>query len=557
MSKNLEIYYRIFGLTFGTLLIGLLSLSVVNAQPEGNVFAYVRNANSSPMRGGVPGYKLATLTRVYQALIQARGDMVHVPPKLIMRKADQYVAWMDAQEQVIGVEEKAYDLCVSLGADSLRAMAALLGHELTHFYEKHDWNTRFAADNQELGSSQIIQNLSAGLSQETQADYLGGFLALSAGYDTYGILPRLLPVIYAAYQLPDSLVSYPPLAERVQLAALADERRQALTTVFDLANNLHLIGAYQDAGIYYQYLVQQFPSREMFNNAGVNYVQAALLLFNPTDFPYLFPLETDLDSRLKVLQRAGIDQRVSHRDSLLALASDCFNRALMLDTDYWPAKLNQAVLEVLRDDAEAAAFHTSRLRRNRPVEQQAQADVLLGVIAALAKDTTEALAFWAAAQKQGNVLASLNSQRIQGSPQATLTAGMASRNNLAAPKIENYALNDYLRNPQIDRQVEVDPTTLGASWQKGRSTVYIHYADEGKRYGVFQVTADANACVLNNPCLVGKSLEFLEKQYGPPGRLVATPQGSVAVYPALKAMWIADQQGVITQYCVFSTEKLK
>ncbi|MCB9082163.1 MAG: hypothetical protein H6555_10675 [Lewinellaceae bacterium] len=554
MSKNLEKYYRIPGLSCGILLIVLISLSTLSAQPEENVFAYVRNANSSPLRGGVPGYKLATLSQVYQALIQARGDMVHVPPKLIMRKADQYVAWMDAKEQVIGVEEKAYDLCVSLGADSLRAMAALLGHELTHFYEKHDWNTRFAADNQELGSSQIIQNLSAGLSQETQADYLGGFLALSAGYDTYGILPRLLPAIYAAYELPDSLVSYPPLQERVQLAELADERRQALTTVFDLANNLHLIGAYQDAGIYYQYLVQQFPSREMFNNAGVNYVQAALLLFNPADFPYLFPLETDLDSRLKVLQRAGIDQRVSRRDSLLALASDCFNRALMLDNDYWPAKLNQAVLEVLRDDVEAAAFHTSRLRRNRPMEQQAQADVLLGVIAALAKDTTEALEYWSAAQKQGNVLATLNLQRIQGSAQASLTGTM---NNLTAPKIENYSLGEYLRNPQIDRQVEVNATSLGASWQKGRSTIYIHYADEGKRYGVFQVTADANACVLNNPCLVGKSLESLEKQYGPPGRLVATPQGSVAVYPALKAMWIADQQGVIKQYCVFSTEKLK
>lgn len=45
---------------------------------------------------------------------------------------------MDPDKIQIGLEEKAYDICISFGADSLNALAALLGHELVHYFEKHD-----------------------------------------------------------------------------------------------------------------------------------------------------------------------------------------------------------------------------------------------------------------------------------------------------------------------------------------------------------------------------------------------------------------------------------
>ena len=109
---------------------------------------------------------------------------------LVLNKKDGYIASFNPDKIQVVLDEKAYDICVSFGKDSLNALAALLAHELIHYYEKHDWSRHFAMNNENLETARQLERMGDGLKQETEADNLGGFMAFSVGYNTYGIMPE-------------------------------------------------------------------------------------------------------------------------------------------------------------------------------------------------------------------------------------------------------------------------------------------------------------------------------------------------------------------------------
>jgi len=85
-----------------------------------------------------------TAKKVFDQLVQARGDFQMRPPKFIMSDAERQVAIARPRKAEITLELKAYEVCRSMGKDSLNALAVLLSHELIHYYEKHDWTNHFA-----------------------------------------------------------------------------------------------------------------------------------------------------------------------------------------------------------------------------------------------------------------------------------------------------------------------------------------------------------------------------------------------------------------------------
>ncbi|HRF37556.1 MAG TPA: hypothetical protein PK198_02115, partial [Saprospiraceae bacterium] len=115
------------------------------------------------------------------------------------------------------------------------------------------------------------------------ADYMGGVLAFSAGYDVYGVMPRLLEQIYRSYGLPDTLKGYPSLPERVAVSQDAMRRLLDLQTVFETARYLSILENYESAAQYHRYILQDFQSREIYNNAGVNLALAALPYFSTAE----------------------------------------------------------------------------------------------------------------------------------------------------------------------------------------------------------------------------------------------------------------------------------
>ncbi|MEM6379337.1 MAG: hypothetical protein AAF705_14100, partial [Bacteroidota bacterium] len=210
-----------------------------------------------------------TIQKVLDDLVAAQGDKRYQQPKLVMNNQERYVAWMNPKKVEIGLEAKAYAICQSFGKDSLDAVAALLAHELIHYYSKHNWTKHFTKENANLTTAQLLNQQQEGLKNETQADYLGGFLGYSAGYNTLGMMPKVLQKVYQTYNLPEQIRGYPSLLERQKIATLAMDKLTDLANVFNMATFLTVIGDYAAAKLYYQSILKDFQSRELHNNLGV------------------------------------------------------------------------------------------------------------------------------------------------------------------------------------------------------------------------------------------------------------------------------------------------
>ena len=112
---------------------------------------------------------------------------------------------------VLIIDEKIYDLCVSFGADSLNALASIVGHELAHFYRDHHAIDGFAGftETEETVETSAWISANRKASLEAEADYFGTYYAFQAGFDPFDVLPKVLLKIYQEYEFPDQLEGYP------------------------------------------------------------------------------------------------------------------------------------------------------------------------------------------------------------------------------------------------------------------------------------------------------------------------------------------------------------
>ncbi|MCB0609299.1 MAG: hypothetical protein KDD12_16405 [Lewinella sp.] len=310
-------------------------------------FAYIQkdektasaNAGSA---GEISAYKIQTARAVFQALVDARGDLRLQRPALALTRSESFAAWMDPDNITVWLEEKTYDLCTGFGPDSLNALAAILAHELIHYYEKHEGR---------------------GSAEEEDADHLGGFLALSAGFNTAGIIPELLSRIYRQYDLPDHLDGYPGLAERINLAKSAADKSADLYEVFEIALYLVAFQRHEEAALCFGTVLKRFQSREIYNNAGVNLVLKALS--HVPDRDRRNPLELDPETRIPRAKPLSVSydarkdpdrERAFIREQLLNEAIRLFDQASALDRNYAPALLNKAVAYDLTGQQRRAQF---------------------------------------------------------------------------------------------------------------------------------------------------------------------------------------------------------
>jgi len=183
---------------------------------------------------------------IYQKLYEARGDKRFPPPPLVVSRGVQNVAYLEGDGQSIGIEEKAYKLLAAKGEDYLeKSLAAILGHELTHFFEKHQWRSGFVESFKDLDVGQRLKDMGflESVNNEAQADYLGGFLAYSAGYDIFSNMPAFFDLIYKNYNLNDSLMSkrYPSKEDRKALSQRSLEKVDELIDVFEVANLMAVV----------------------------------------------------------------------------------------------------------------------------------------------------------------------------------------------------------------------------------------------------------------------------------------------------------------------------
>lgn len=338
------------------------------------------------------GPKYERAVKIYNKLVETRGDHRYPVPAFVISSSQQNVAFLEGDGLSIGLEEKAYDLCMSLGEEEgENAIAALLGHELTHFYEKHQWRRGFADAYVDLKVGRELQG--AGdlykVNCETQSDYLGGFLAYSAGYPIYEKLPDFYDAIYKAYELPDVMTGYADKDDRKALAVKSLEKVKDLVEVFEMANLMTAIGRYDDARAFYKHILTQYQGREIYNNLGVLTVLSAMNYFTKAEMKFRLPVQLDLNFAGGT--KDGFGKRDSVRTKLLLEAISYFDNATSMDADYAPAYLNKACAYYLLggdDDLVRARFYAdteARLRAQQQPEKYKQAGIDADVIMALLK----------------------------------------------------------------------------------------------------------------------------------------------------------------------------
>jgi tetratricopeptide (TPR) repeat protein len=512
-------------------------------------FAFIQNADGYDSAEKIStGYKFATCQKVFNDLLRARGEFRMQAPQLVMANKERFVAWMDPNQVQIGIEEKAYDICTSFGPDSIAALAALIAHELTHYYEKHDWNKHFARENEQIETTKQLERLDEGLKHEAQADYLGGFLAFSAGYNTYGIMPKLLPKLYQAYSLPEKLEGYPSLTERIAMVESAMLRLKEMEVVFEVAQLLSVVREYQTASAYYQNILKSYQSCEIYNNTGVNTALAALDYFSPSEMPYFLPLEFDPNTRLRGMRSVDA-ARIEKRNSLLKLAEQQFSQAILLDENYALSYLNKACVLILLGEHDEASFLLKKaLKKSKDPVLNTDIMVLEGISAAIQGNMEDATSQLEKAKAKGGRLADANLKVVQKTP----TTDLKDANPVVGvEQIEQYKLADFLANPSVDQEISVSESIFCGIKKRTQSRIFIHYANNGKEYAVVQETDPSYAGLTLKGIKLKSPSSAVLSAYGPPRSSVQFLNTTVWVYPEANIYFKIDTQNVVAAWGVY------
>jgi tetratricopeptide (TPR) repeat protein len=380
-------------------LFSLSSFIWINENSSENEALIVVEEDFSVSADLVESYKTTVIKEVFGQLKMAKGDFRSVKPKLNFVKQIPDGGRIAVAYPTVGViyfEEKMYDVCASLGKDSTNALAAVLGHELTHCYQNHTWEDNFKKDFQKTQMDSVLRDRY--MDDEIQADYLGGFLAYAAGFYPFGIMPALYEKEYEAYNLTDAQLAgdYPPMKERIQIAEESERKLRSLIDYFEIANLLTAIGKYEDALAYYNAIEGEFQSREIYNNIGVVTFLSVLKEFEGMKMPYAFPVELDAQSRLSSMGRGGDELDPIEK---LQKAIEYFEKAKSMDSFYPIAWLNLGCAHALLgyaseeyqdleyDEAEIAAKRALRLAKSDDKQNWdktvVDAYILLGLVEAL------------------------------------------------------------------------------------------------------------------------------------------------------------------------------
>jgi hypothetical protein len=252
-------------------------------------------------------------------------------------------SFTDAKDTIY-IQDATYQLCRKFGKDSLNALAYVIGHEIGHYFQKHDHESEFG--NHDIRSA--AWSFEDTKRAEAEADFFAGFFGHLAGYNTIGVSSSLLRSFYEDWNL--SANKHPSLTERIAISDSVNKRLKHLLVVFDAGLFFTASQHYSKAAHCFEYLANDlvFPSREMYTNLGVAlYYQAMSIEVKVGKPEYIMPLIMDNESRLysekyddgqDVLPMVGNPSAA--REKLFIQSIEAFKKANELDSSYWISRYN-------------------------------------------------------------------------------------------------------------------------------------------------------------------------------------------------------------------------
>ncbi len=509
-------------------------------------------------------YKYEVTKAVFDQLVEASGNSNMIRPRLEISPVPRMIAAANGDEAVILLEEKAYDICASFGADSLNALATLLGHELIHYYEKHNWEDHFIREHQGSRTADQIREkaLANKMLLETQADQMGGLLAHTAGYSTLKIAPELLSKLYAGYNLPATSATsqYPSLDERKAIAKISMDRLKELIGIYDLAGYFLATHQFDWARSYYEYILTKggFQSREIYNNLGVAAALSAMESRKQDGPQFVYPLQLDFSSRM-ASRGGGPDEQTA----LLQEALRHFQAAYDLDPAYLPALINMGCVEAelghLEDADDLARKAIRKAKKAGDKAAESDALILSGIIQAVSKDAAAAKTSFSEAASLNNPLAAMNLQVLRGEslPPPSLPGRISSEE-----MIDNFNLDKLYASFSLERFVPeimlgdiVGSFTYAMAREKA-STVLVHTDMSGKEiYGFVHVADPGYSGVSFEGIKVGDPINKIKDLYGDPTRRLIGVQGEWLVYNNQQIIFRTDRKGNVVNWAVFRIKR--
>ncbi|QNF35649.1 hypothetical protein HUW51_24150 [Adhaeribacter swui] len=503
-----------------------------------------------------PKYQVAH--QVFDRLTYAFADTRPQPRLEIVARSSKknkvIAQYRPGSQPVIQLDEEVYDLCRKLQQDSLNALAVLLSHELAHHYKNHDWYFTFGIANNTTSKESIRQF-------ESAADFYGCFYGELSGFATARVFPRVLDLIYQHFNLANHLEGYPTKEERKAIYAEKQKEAIKMVAVFKSGLFLYLIQEFGPAAQCFDYLANQFPSREIINNLAAAKLQLALQIYNKQEQPgFVYPVELDANSRLASARRDMPDAYNNKQlEDLLTDARRNAEKSREIDPSYVPAYINLACIYSLQGNQPAAIGIINELK---PATITGNAHAVRAIAYYKDNQLVKAKKDFELAQQKGAYKAQYNLElfgRMNESLAGSLTtwimswfqeeAALHTTRSGMKEKIGNQPISAPLpaQTPRV--AVNKNPA-LVIQWSEQNDYLQLGIQNANRHYLVHLTQENYNHPTARK-IKRGTSLENLKNKYGDPAYSFSGATGDYLVYPENKIAFLLDKSKRVNSWLVY------
>jgi tetratricopeptide (TPR) repeat protein len=521
-------------------------------------------------------YKYKVSKSVYDKIASTAKDSRKQPTFNFIYNTGRpyYNAYYSPLNNTINLGEGIYDLCVEFGADSLNALAMVLGHELAHFYKDHGWGMAFGTANEDLEVASKIYKLKLTPARKTeceaQADYYGGLFGYMAGYQSLDVGPEFFKKLYSAAKLPEVTTGYPTMSERQKIGENSKKLLEKLIAVYEAANLLNVTDDFERAASCYDHIITVFPSREIYNNAGVALAREALKLYDPEKLKFAYPFTLDLDTRMDNAGHKGMSEdREEKIKRLLADAGEMFKTAINMDKDYAPAYVNSAMISDLQGDHElaigmAAKAITMAEAWGQPVTT-ANAHIAKGIALANSNKTAEAKDEFGKARDGNKGMAEINLNAVSTPGFFSKLFGQPKKSEEKVSSVEETigdiepglidAALEGADELEIQRQNEKRPAIkVYSKHEKDYTAIKVKTYSYPKGLDNFVMTTPAYRGKSARGIAIGAKASAVKEAYGSPTRMVASAQKSFYVYEKTRIIFMVDGNDRVSGWVLYAKE---
>jgi tetratricopeptide (TPR) repeat protein len=519
-----------------------------------------------------PEEKAKIVEGVYNKVYSAMGLVEEKPKFLFDTKQAARIAYMMKNKDgypMIGFEEKAFDVCATMGTRRDDAIAYLIGHEVSHHHLYHHWGNEFSTSFSIANLGKEIKDIDKdGVKRfETQADERGGIYCYLAGYNVSGISGKLLTDLYKAYELQDS-PKYPTLQERIIIAQKQDSIVSSYIKVFEAGNYSMLLKEYDVAIQCYEFVsgIKRFPSREIHNNLGVAYFLKGIEEAGD-DISFIYPVEIDLESRIRGGGSKGMGDAAIQ---LFEKAKANFEKATLFDKTYSSGYLNLACAQIILniyDEAEISLKYATKYAKS---EGRKNTEDNIKLVLALMnhqnpegdKALTESLLTELIAK--GHDLAIYNKNIISGGDIASIKskgqpigwtdedlASAASTQSARAQVERIEGIRDFENLEATKEEILYSRSNSLLCGLRDSSTIMMINAKSGEGI-IFHSTKANYVGKMVKGTKVGSTERQLIEAYGLPEVIMASRQGHIYLYPKNKMMVFLNQEKCIDKWVLYT-----